>query len=57
MIAYVLMNIICGKFNKITIAMYVLAILFIFKFVFIREESLKKVNDKQITPTEITVEG
>ena len=35
MIAYVLMNLICGKFRKITPAMYILAILFILKFIFI----------------------
>ena len=35
MIAYVLMNLICGKFRKITPAMYILAVLFILKFVFI----------------------
>ena len=35
MIAYVLMNIVCGKFKKITLAMYLLAILFVLKFIFI----------------------
>ena len=35
MIAYVLMNMICGHFKKITIAMYILAVLFILKFIFI----------------------
>lgn len=35
MIAYVLMNLICGKFRKITHAMYILAVLFILKFIFI----------------------
>ena len=35
MIAYVLMNLICDKFRKITPAMYILAVLFILKFVFI----------------------
>lgn len=35
MIAYVLMNLICGKFRKITPAMYILAVLFILKFIFI----------------------
>ena len=35
MIAYVLMNMACGKFNKITPAMYILAILFVLKFIFI----------------------
>ena len=35
MIAYVLMNMICGNFKKITISMYILAVLFILKFIFI----------------------
>lgn len=35
MIAYVLMNMVCGKFKKITPVMYILAVLFILKFIFI----------------------
>lgn len=35
MISYVLMNMICGKFSKITQAMYILAILFVLKYIFI----------------------
>ena len=35
MIAYVLMNIVCGNFKKITIPMAIMAILFILKFIFI----------------------
>lgn len=35
MITYVLMNLVCGKFKKITPAMYILAFLFILKFIFI----------------------
>lgn len=35
MIAYVLMNLISGKFKKITPVMYILAVLFILKFIFI----------------------
>ena len=35
MISYVLMNMICGKFSKITPAMYILAILFVLKYIFI----------------------
>lgn len=35
MIAYVLMNLICGKFKKLTPAMYILAALFILKYMFI----------------------
>ncbi len=35
MITYVLMNIICGKFKKLSPAMYILAVLFILKFILI----------------------
>ena len=35
MIAYVLMNLVCGNFKKITPAMYILAVLFILKYIFI----------------------
>ena len=37
MIAYVLMNIICGKFKKISLAMSILAVLFVLKFIFVVE--------------------
>ena len=35
MITYVLMNLICGKFHKLTPAMYILAVLFVLKYIFI----------------------
>ena len=35
MIVYVLMNMVCGKFKKITPTMYILGVLFILKFIFI----------------------
>lgn len=35
MIAYVAMNLICGNFKRITPVMYILAVLFILKFIFI----------------------
>lgn len=35
MITYVLMHVICGKFSKLTNSMYILAVLFILKFIFI----------------------
>lgn len=35
MIAYVIINLICGKFKKITPVMYILAVLFILKHIFI----------------------
>ncbi|MBQ8812777.1 MAG: NCS2 family permease [Bacteroidales bacterium] len=35
MIAYVLMNLICGKVKKLSPAMYILAVLFILKYIFI----------------------
>ena len=40
MISYVLMNAICGKFKKITPAMYILAVLFILKFIFIWKQNI-----------------
>ena len=36
MISYVLLNMMCGKFKKITPVMYVLAVLFALKFIFIK---------------------
>ena len=35
MISYVIINICCGKFKKLTPAMYILAVLFILKYIFI----------------------
>lgn len=35
MVSYVLLNMLCGKFKKITPVMYVLAVLFVLKFIFI----------------------
>lgn len=35
LISYVVLNALCGKFNKLTPAMYVLALLFILKYIFI----------------------
>lgn len=35
MIAYVLINLVCGKFRKLTPTMYILAALFILKYIFI----------------------
>ena len=35
MITYVLMNMICGKFKKLSPAMYILAALFILKYILI----------------------
>ena len=35
MISYVAMNMICGKFKKLSPVMYILAVLFILKFIFI----------------------
>ena len=36
MIAYIVMNVVSGKFNKISPTMYILAILFILKFIYIK---------------------
>ena len=35
MITYVLMNVICGKFKKLSVSMYILAVLFVLKYIFI----------------------
>lgn len=35
MISYVLINILCGKFKKITVTMYILAVMFILKYIFL----------------------
>lgn len=35
MISYVAMNILCGKFKKVTITMYILAVLFVLKYIFL----------------------
>ena len=35
MISYVVLNVLCGKFKNITPVMYILAVLFVFKFIFI----------------------
>ena len=35
MICYVLINLVCGNFKKVTLTMYILAILFILKYIFI----------------------
>jgi AGZA family xanthine/uracil permease-like MFS transporter len=35
MITYVLMNMICGKFKKLSPAIYVLAVLFVLKYILI----------------------
>ena len=34
-ICYVLMNVLCGNFKKLTPVMYILAVLFILKYLFI----------------------
>ena len=36
MILYVALNVICGKFKKVTPVMYILAVLFVLKFIFIK---------------------
>ena len=53
MIAYVLMNIICGKLKKITITMYILAILFVLKFAFINEETFDKKNIQDVSQNRV----
>ena len=52
MIAYVLMNIICAKFKNITITMYILAILFVLKYIFINEDTLRVHEDLNLKKIE-----
>ena len=35
MICYVLLNLLCGKFKKLTLPMYILAVLFVLQYIFI----------------------
>lgn len=35
MISYVVLNMLCGKFKKITVTMYILAVLFTLKYIFL----------------------
>ena len=53
MIAYVLMNVTLGKFKKLTPTMYVLAVLFVLKFVFINEETFNKKQKKEMARKKI----
>ena len=46
MISYVVLNFISGKFKKITTAMFILAILFILKYIFIVVEP----NNEEVVP-------
>jgi AGZA family xanthine/uracil permease-like MFS transporter len=46
MICYVLLNMFCGKFKKISITMYILAALFILKYIFIVVEP----NNEEVVP-------
>ena len=51
LICYVLLNMCCGKFKKISITMYILATLFILKYVFIVAEPKVKETPENICPT------
>lgn len=52
MIFYVLLNILCGKFKKISIVMYILATLFILKYIFIVVPDEKPVAEQSV-PAEV----
>jgi AGZA family xanthine/uracil permease-like MFS transporter len=52
LIFYVLLNMLCGKFKKITITMYVLATLFILKYIFIVAEPKVVETPDNISPTD-----
>ena len=51
MICYVLLNMCCGKFKKISVTMYILAVLFILKYVFIVAEPKEETLPANICPT------
>ena len=51
MICYVLLNMCCGKFKKISITMYILAVLFILKYIFIVAEPKEETLPANICPT------
>ena len=61
MICYVLLNMCCGKFKKISVTMYILAVLFILKYIFIVAEPKPEPEEcllcsgGTIKPTEVTV--
>ena len=58
MISYVAINALCGKFKKLSAAMYILAAIFILKYVadpFLNKDS--KANDAEQTATEQVVEA
>ena len=51
MICYVLLNMCCGKFKKISVTMYILAVLFILKYMFIVTEPKEEILPANICPT------
>ena len=61
MICYVLLNMCCGKFKKISVTMYILAVLFILKYIFIvaepkvEPEKCALCSGGTIKPAEVTV--
>lgn len=58
MISYVVINVLCGKFKKLSATMYILAVIFILKYVadpFLNKDS--KATDAEQTATELVVEA
>ena len=53
MICYVLLNMCCGKFKKISITMYILATLFILKYIFIVAEPK---TESETAPEPVVIE-
>ena len=51
MICYVLLNMCCGKFKKISVTMYILAVLFILKYMFIVTEPKEEILPTNYCPT------
>jgi AGZA family xanthine/uracil permease-like MFS transporter len=51
MICYVVLNMLCGKFKRLTIVMYILAILFVLKYLFIVVDPTPKAEAAAIDET------
>ena len=55
MICYVVLNMLCGKYKRLTVVMYILAILFVLKYLFIVVDPKPKTEALEIDETEHTI--
>ena len=55
MICYVVLNLLCGKFKRLTIVMYILAILFVLKYIFIVADPTPKSEVTEIDEATHTI--